>query len=220
MLRLVFLGPPGVGKGTQAQLLAQRYQVPKISTGDILRDAVSRETALGRKAKSFMDRGQLVPDEVIVGVVQERLGSPDCRSGYILDGFPRTLPQAQALSQFLQEQQTPLHRVLCLEVSESELLRRLSGRRSCPHCQRVYHSDFNPPRQPERCDACGSSLLQRADDQEETVKKRLGVYQADTAPLIAYYDEQGLLAQIDGQGAIEAVQGRLVEALKTAVSGK
>lgn len=213
-LRLVFLGPPGVGKGTQSQRLAQRFGVLQVSTGDMLREAVASGTALGLKAKSFMDRGQLVPDEVIIGVVQERLAQPDCRSGFILDGFPRTVPQARALTEHLEAAKTPLDGVVYVEVPEEEILRRLTGRRNCPKCQRVYHVAFNPPRQEGRCDACGTALLQRDDDREETVKKRLSVYRADTSPLVAFYEERKLLNRIDGEGSIEEVFGRILKALE------
>ena len=213
-MRLIFLGPPGAGKGTQAQRLAEHYSLVKISTGDILRDAVSRKTPLGIKAKSFMDQGSLVPDDVVIGLIRERLKVSDCRSGYVLDGFPRTVPQAEALSKILEEQRTPIDRVISFEVPEQDLIRRLTGRRSCPACKRVYHLDFQPPKQPDRCDVCGETLIQREDDREETVKNRLRVYAQETAPLLKYYDELKILSQIDGRGSIDSVLNRLLEALK------
>jgi len=213
-LRLVFLGPPGVGKGTQAQMLAEGYSLMKISTGDILREAVSRETPLGLQAKAFMESGRLVPDGVIIGVIRERLSSPDCLSGYVLDGFPRTLGQAEALSKMLEAQGTPLHRAISFEAPEEELIRRLTGRRSCPRCQRIYHLYFHPPQQKDQCDVCGEALIQREDDREETVKKRLRIYETETAPLLKFYGEQKILSKIDGRGSIEEVFKRLLQVLK------
>lgn len=213
-MRLVFLGPPGVGKGTQAQRLVERYSILKMSTGDILRESVTRQTPLGLQAKSFMDSGRLVPDQVVIGLVHEWLKGLAKTQGYVLDGFPRTLVQAQALTRILDELKTPLHRAISFEVPEPELIRRLTGRRSCPKCQRVYHLEFNPPRQPGRCDTCGGTLIQRDDDREETVRKRLKVYQEETVPLLTYYDELKLLSRINGQGTIEEVSERLLEIFK------
>jgi len=213
-MRFVFLGPPGVGKGTQAQMLAERDSLMKISTGDILREAVSRETPLGLQAKAFIESGQLVADEVVIGVIRERLSGPDSRFGYVLDGFPRTLGQAEALSKMLEGQRTPLHRVISFEVPEQELIRRLTGRRSCPRCQRIYHLNFHPPRQQDRCDVCGEVLIQREDDREETVRRRLRIYEAETAPLLKFYEAQKILSKIDGSGSIEEVFKRLLQVLK------
>ncbi|MGH7273634.1 MAG: adenylate kinase [Nitrospiria bacterium] len=213
-LRLVFLGPPGVGKGTQAQMLAECDSLVKISTGDILREAVSQKTPLGLQAKDFMETGRLVPDEVIIGVIGERLSSPDRPSGYVLDGFPRTLGQAEALSKMLEAHGTPLHRAISFEVPEKELIRRLTGRRSCPRCQRIYHLDFHPPQQKDQCDVCGEALIQREDDREETVRKRLRIYETETAPLLKFYEEQEILSKIDGRGSIEEVFKRLLQVLK------
>ncbi len=212
-MRLIFLGPPGVGKGTQAQKLAETASIQKISTGDILRDAVSRKTDLGLKAKQFMDAGQLVPDEVVIGLIRERLSSPDCDGGFVLDGFPRTVPQAEALGRLLEERESPIQRVISLEVSEHELVRRITGRRSCPECKRVYHIDYQPPKQSGACDSCGAKLIQRDDDREETVRKRLGVYHKQTAPLVEYYSARSLLARVDGLGSVEEVFGRLKAAV-------
>jgi adenylate kinase len=208
-MRLIFLGPPGAGKGTQAERLAKRYSLVKISTGDILRDAVLRNTPLGLKAKSYMDRGNLVPDEVVIGLIRERLKEPDSRSGYVLDGFPRTVPQAEALAQILEEYKTPIDHVISFEVPEKDLVRRLTGRRSCPVCKRIYHLDLQPPKKPNRCDDCGGALSQREDDREETVRKRLEVYSKETAPLLKYYDTQKLLRRVDGGGSIDSVMDSL-----------
>lgn len=213
-MRFIFLGPPGVGKGTQAQRLTDRYSLMKISTGDILREAVFRRTPLGLQAKTFMDSGRLVPNDVVIGVIRERLSEPDSPSGYVLDGFPRTLAQAEALSKILEELKTPIHRVISFELPEQELIRRLTGRRSCPDCQRIYHLDFHPPCKPGRCDVCGGELIQREDDQEETVRNRLRVYKEETAPLLEYYAKQELMSQINGSGSIEAVFERLLAVLK------
>lgn len=216
-MRLILLGPPGAGKGTQSQKLAEYYSWVKISTGDILREAVSRKTPLGLEAKSFMDKGGLVPDDVVIGLIRERLKDSDCHSGYILDGFPRTLPQAQALSRILEEEKTPIDWVISFEVPEQDLVRRLTGRRSCGNCKRVYHLDFNPPKQSDLCDACGGALVQREDDREETVRNRLRIYEKETAPLLKYYDDKMILGRIDGWGAIDVVFDRLHQILNTKV---
>ena len=184
-MRLILLGPPGAGKGTQAKRLASGLGAPQISTGDILRQAVSDGTELGRKAKSFMDRGALVPDEVVIGIIEERLRRHDCARGYILDGFPRTLPQAEALLRTLTSIQASLDRVLSIEVPEEELVKRLAGRRVCRACGYMYHVKTNPARQAGVCDKCGGSLYQRDDDKEETIRHRLRVYREQTEPLIA-----------------------------------
>ncbi len=212
-MRLILLGPPGAGKGTQAKLFAGRFGAPQISTGDILRQAVADGTDLGRKARSFMDQGALVPDEVVIGIIEERLRKPDCARGYILDGFPRTLRQAEALSQTLRAIQAPLDRVVSVEVPEDDLVRRLSGRRVCRGCGQMYHVEANPSRQAGVCDKCGDSLYQRDDDTEETIRHRLRVYREQTEPLIAYYDQKGLLARIEGCGSIEEISQRIARAL-------
>jgi adenylate kinase len=204
-MRLIFLGPPGVGKGTQAQRLSAEFRIPKISTGDILRDAVAKKTPLGVQAKSFMDGGKLVPDEVVIGIIRERLKESGYKEGFILDGFPRTVPQARALTAMLGQSQSGIDRALNFELSDHDLIRRLSGRRSCPNCQAVYHVEFNPPRKPDQCDQCGGKLIQRNDDQPETIRKRLEVYQSQTLPLIGFYEDQGVLTRMDGSGNPEAV---------------
>ncbi|MBI3610645.1 MAG: adenylate kinase [Nitrospirae bacterium] len=212
-MRLIFLGPPGVGKGTQAQKLSAQLRIPKISTGDILREAVSKKTALGLDARSFMESGKLVPDEVVIGIIRERMIEADCRKGFILDGFPRTEPQARALALMLNRDRPGLDRVLNFELSETELVRRLSGRRSCPNCQAVYHVELNPSRNPDRCDRCDGKLIQRSDDHPETIRKRLEVYQAQTLPLIRFYEGQGVLTRIDGSGSPDGVYQRVMSAV-------
>ncbi len=212
-MRLILLGPPGAGKGTQAKLLTGRLGVPQVSTGDMLRQAVADGTELGRKAKSFMDRGALVPDEVVIGIIEERLRKADCGQGYILDGFPRTLPQAEALSRALTSLSASLDRVLSVEVPEDDLVKRLTGRRICRGCGYMFHVDTHPPRQIGVCDKCGGMLYQRDDDKEETIRHRLRVYREQTEPLIAYYDTLGLLRRIDGCGTIEEISQRVHQAL-------
>jgi adenylate kinase len=209
-MRLVFLGAPGVGKGTQAELMASRLRHPKISTGDILREAVRRKTALGVQAKTFMDQGQLVPDAVVIGLVDEKLAEPASSSGFILDGFPRTVPQAEELKKLLGVRCQQLDRVVKFSVRRDELIRRISGRRSCPQCQAVFHLDFAPPSRQGICEKCGAQLVQRSDDQKETVEARLIVYEQQTAPLVDYYTQQDLLSELDGSGSIETVHERLM----------
>jgi adenylate kinase len=208
-VRLVFLGPPGAGKGTQARELAGEWGVPQIATGDMLRDAASAGTPLGRQAKSYMDRGVLVPDDVIIGLIAERLAQQDAEHGFILDGFPRTIPQAEALDRLLKDLGRPLDRVILFDVSEPELLRRLTGRRSCPVCQSTYHLVSAPPSQPGICDRCGGTLVQRVDDREDTVRKRLAVYADQTAPLLDYYRNRGLLASVSGEGAVDTIRAAI-----------
>jgi adenylate kinase len=202
-MRLVFLGAPGVGKGTQAQRLAAAEKLTQISTGDILRDAVKRGTALGVKAKSFMDAGKLVPDDVVIALVEEKLKSPDVANGYILDGFPRTVAQAESLDRLLTG--NGITHVINFEVPKAEIIRRLSGRRNCAKCLKVYHVESAPPRRADTCDGCGEPLQQRADDKPETIESRLGVYDRQTSPLIEYYKKQGLLHSIDATASIEDV---------------
>jgi adenylate kinase len=211
---VILLGPPGSGKGTQAQKMAEQYHIPQISTGDILRGAVKEQTPLGVEAKGYMDQGKLVPDEVVVGIVRDRVKAPDCNGGFILDGFPRTLTQAEALDATLQEMKRGIDHVVSIEVDNEELLRRLTGRRTCRTCGAMYHLIFNPPTQEGLCDTCGGELYQRDDDQEETIRARLQVYEEQTAPLIAYYRKRDLLRTINGVGAIEKIFGEIVQAVE------
>lgn len=212
-MRIILLGPPGAGKGTQAKLLIERLGVPQISTGDMLRAAVKAGTALGREAKSFMDRGALVPDGVIVGLVRERLQAADCSGGYILDGFPRTAAQAEALDATLRELRASLDHVLCLDVPSEALIVRIAGRRTCRACGAMFHATFSPSKRDGVCDACGGETYQRDDDREETVRQRLQVYADQTAPLIRYYEERGLLRRIAGTGEIAEIFARMLGAL-------
>ena len=210
MKNLILLGPPGVGKGTQAKLLVERFGIPQISTGDILRAAVKELTPMGVKAKGYMDSGALVPDEVVIGIVEERLAQGDCAQGFILDGFPRTVAQADALKQVLAGLARSIDHVISLSVDKDELLRRLTGRRACPKCGAVYHIEFAPPKSAGRCDRCATELFQREDDKEETILHRLTVYEEQTAPLIDYYTSSGLLRSVNGLGTVESIQSEIV----------
>jgi adenylate kinase len=197
-LNLILLGPPGAGKGTQAERLTDDFNVPYIATGNMLRAAVQEQTELGKEAKAYMDEGKLVPDPVITGVILEAIESDDARDGFILDGFPRTIPQADALSEGLKAHDRELTAAILIEVPDDEVLRRMSGRRVSVKTGRVYHVDFDPPKHAGRCDVDGSRLVQRDDDAPETVKNRLAVYHDQTEPLINYYEDQGLLRRFDG----------------------
>jgi adenylate kinase len=205
-VRLVFLGPPGAGKGTQARDLAGAWGVPQVATGDMLREAVAAGTPLGREARRFMDQGALVPDDVIVGLIGERLAQPDAKKGFVLDGFPRTIPQAEALERLLAERGIGLDRAIYFEVPEAELVRRLTGRRLCRSCQTPYHVVSAPPAREGVCDRCGGQLYQRDDDAEATVRNRLAVYARQTAPLLDFYRRRSLLAEVPGHGPIDAVR--------------
>ena len=211
-MRVVLLGPPGAGKGTQARRLAARWSVPQVATGDMLREAVARGTKLGLEARRYMDAGELVPDSVIIGLVRERLAQPDGRKGFVLDGFPRTAAQAEALDQLLEAEGTPLDRVVLFQMADEELVARLSGRRVCRNCGRNYHVTLSPPRTPGMCDHCGGELYQRTDDEEATVRRRQAVYARDTRPLVEYYRRRGLLATISGAGPVDTVQAELIKA--------
>jgi adenylate kinase len=213
-VRVVLVGPPGAGKGTQAQFVAAELSVPKISTGDIFRANVSQGTPLGIKAKTFMDAGDLVPDEVTIEMVRDRLAEDDAAKGFLLDGFPRNVPQAQVLDAMLLELGTSLDVVLELVVDDDEVVRRLSGRRTCRNCNRVWHLDFEPPEVDGVCDRCGGELFQRDDDREETIRHRLEVYAEQTAPLVGYYADAGILVGIDATGPVDDVTDRAIRALR------
>lgn len=212
-MRIILLGPPGAGKGTQAKLLIERLQIPQISTGDMLRAAVKDGTPLGRQAKAYMDHGTLVPDEVIIGLVRERLQAPDCGRGYVLDGFPRTVAQAEALEKTLGELRLNLDHVLCLDVPSEDLVARIAGRRTCRQCGSMSHVRFSPTRRDGACDACGGETYQRDDDREETVRRRLTVYAEQTAPLVRFYEGRGLLRRVAGTGEIGEIFARMVRSL-------
>ncbi|MDZ7262742.1 MAG: adenylate kinase [candidate division KSB1 bacterium] len=211
-MSVILLGAPGTGKGTQATLLAEKYNLPWISTGDILRDAVKRGTELGQQARQFMDSGRLVPDEIMIALVQERLGEADCGKGFILDGFPRTVLQAQALDQYLEAKNKSIKVVICLEVGREKLVQRLTSRRVCRSCGADYNLITNPPPANGRCRVCGGEIYQRTDDREETIAKRLQVYEEQTRPLKEYYQKQGKLEIVAGEGSVKDVQ-RLIQAV-------
>ncbi len=208
-MRLIFLGPPGAGKGTQARELAREWGVPQVATGEMLREAVAAGTPLGREAKRIMGTGALVPDDVIVGLIAERLRQPDAAGGFILDGFPRTIGQAEALGRLLKDLGQKLDGVVYFQVAEPELLRRLTGRRLCRQCQTAFHMVSAPPRREGICDHCGGPLYQRDDDSEATVGNRLRVYEQQTAPLLDYYRHRGLLTPIDGVGPVDAIRAAI-----------
>jgi adenylate kinase len=213
-MRLVLVGPPGAGKGTQAQFVSAHLAVLQISTGDIFRANVSEGTSLGKQAREFMDAGDLVPDEITVAMVRDRLESDDADRGFLLDGFPRTVPQAVQLDEILRELDTELDVVLELVVDDGEVVRRLSGRRTCRRCGHIWHVDFDPPSADGICDNCGGELFQRDDDQAATIRHRLEVYYEQTAPLIGYYAEQGILVGIDAMGPVDDVTERASAALR------
>ncbi|MEO8293840.1 MAG: adenylate kinase [Actinomycetota bacterium] len=213
-MRLVLVGPPGAGKGTQAQFIASHFAIPKISTGEIFRANVSQGTELGLEARKYMDLGDLVPDEVTIGMVEDRLGHDDAQSGFLLDGFPRTVRQAEVLDVLLEPLLAALDVVLELVVDDDEVVRRLSGRRTCHQCGHVWHLDFDPPGTEGICDRCGGELFQRDDDSEETIRHRLEVYADQTSPLIGYYGDKGLLRGVDATGPVEDVTERAINALR------
>jgi adenylate kinase len=213
-MRLVLLGAPGAGKGTQAKKIIEKYPMPQISTGDLLRAAVAAGTALGKEAKAVMDKGELVPDSVVLGMVEERLKQDDCKSGYILDGFPRNTRQAEALDAMLGKLNMALTAALSVDVPFENLMKRLTGRRTCKACGQMYNVFFNAPKKEGACDKCGGQLFQRDDDKEETIKKRLDVYNAQTAPLIDYYGKKGILKSVDGgTGTIDEIFVKVCNAL-------
>lgn len=208
--RLIMLGPPGAGKGTQAEKLVDEHGIPQVSTGDMLREARRKETELGRKAAEYMNAGELVPDDVVIGIVEERLSSEEMREGFILDGFPRTLEQAESLA----EMEVSIDAVVNLEVSEDEVVRRLSGRLHCPECGAAFHEEFDPPEEAEVCDRCGAELEQREDDRPEVVRERLEEYRSKTEPLVDFYRERGVLEAVDGEGTPDDVAERVLAAVE------
>ncbi len=212
-MRLVLLGPPGAGKGTQAQALAARWGIPQVASGDLLRAAVREESELGREAVRYMDRGQLVPDQLVLKMIAERLRRKDARDGFILDGFPRNVMQAEALTTGLERAGLKLDKVVAVIAPDEELVKRISGRRTCRNCSAMYHVIFEPPAKPGVCDKCGGELYQRDDDAEETVRERLKVYAETTRPLLDYYARLGLLAQVDGLGRTDEVEQRILAAV-------
>ena len=214
---VILLGAPGVGKGTQGSLISKQFAIPQISTGDILRNEVKKSTELGKQAKNFMNKGELVPDDVIVGMMESRIKADDCSNGFILDGFPRTVEQADALGRMLDKNKLKLNCSLLIDVPEDVIIERLTGRRVCPNCGEVYHLKYNPPKNDNVCDKCGTELIQRDDDKKETVKNRLDVYNRSTAPLINYYERKGKLIKINGMGSIDQIFDNVKLAFKEAV---
>jgi len=212
-LYIILLGAPGAGKGTQAVMLAEKLNLVQVASGDLFRRALQQETELGLKAKSYMEKGQLVPDEITIQMVLERLSAPDCENGAILDGFPRNTQQAEALEKAIAPQSKAVDKVVYIKVSQEELIKRLGGRWICRKCQAPYHAVDSPPRVEGKCDRCGGELYQRADDTVETVKKRLEVYFAETSPLIDYYNRAGKLVEVNGEGSVPEVHGRIAKAL-------
>jgi adenylate kinase len=212
-MNLILLGPPGAGKGTQAKLLLEKYKLPQISTGDILREAIRQETALGKQAAPLLATGKLVPDEIVIGIIDERLKRDDCKGGFVLDGFPRTIPQAEALEAQLTKAGKKIDKVISLEVDDAAIVGRMGGRRSCPADGSVFHLTNSPPKTAGKCDKCGTALVQREDDVPEKVQHRLTVYAEMTAPLKVFYGKRNLLQKIDGMGTSDAVFKSIVAAL-------
>ena len=204
-MRIILLGPPGAGKGTQAKKIADEFGICHISTGEIFRKAVSEQTPLGKKAAEYIDKGLLVPDEVVEGIVESRLGMNDCKTGFLLDGFPRTVSQAESLANYMKQKGIKLDLVLSIEVDQENLIERFTGRRTCKQCGATFHIKFSPPKNPGICDKCNGKLIVRKDDETDTVKKRLKVYETTTAPLIDYYNRYQLLATVDGARPIDEV---------------
>ncbi|HEX3409779.1 MAG TPA: adenylate kinase [Candidatus Binataceae bacterium] len=212
-MRLVLLGPPGAGKGTQARMLETRLGVPQVASGDLLRTAVQSKSALGLKAKGFMDKGALVPDELVLQLVDARLREPDAHGGFILDGYPRTVPQAETLARILDARGEKLDRVVAISVPDEEIIKRISGRRTCRDCGAMFHLIYDPPRNMGLCNSCNGELYQREDDAEDTVRMRLQVYAASTRPLLEHYERLGILSPIDGIGRTEEIEARILEAI-------
>jgi adenylate kinase len=212
-MRIILLGPPGAGKGTQAKRLVERYGLAVVATGDIFRDQIARQTQLGLEAKRYVDHGEYVPDEITTKMVLERLDQPDAREGFILDGFPRTVPQAQALERALAASGRPISAVLNFTIADATAVKRLMARQVCPNCKRSYNTEFKPPRIEGTCDVCGHALMNRSDDDEATIRRRLEVYQRETKPLVLYFWERGLLRDIDSEAPEEVVAHRTIEAI-------
>lgn len=213
-MRLIFLGPPGVGKGTQAQRICAKYSIPQISTGDMYRQAIKDQTQLGMKADALMKSGKLADDSITLNLVKERLKKTDCKNGFLMDGFPRTIPQAEGFDVLLNEVKQKLDAVISIEVPEEKIIDRLSGRRQCPDCSAVYHIENSPPKKKDVCNKCGKILIQRNDDKPETIQKRLEVYRTLTAPLIAFYKKKKLLRTVDGDQDMDTVFGEILTVLE------
>jgi len=213
-MNLILLGAPGAGKGTQAKFIVEKYGIPQISTGDMLREAVAKGTELGRKAKEFMDQGKLVPDDIVIGIVKERLKQKDCERGFILDGFPRTKAQAEALDKIMEEMGKKIDAVINISVPEEEVVRRIVNRRTCRKCGAIYHLIYDPPKKPGTCDRCEGELYQRDDDREEVVRQRFSVYRKSTEPLIDYYRKRGILYDVDGRKDIGEVKAEILSVLE------
>lgn len=212
-MNIMLFGAPGAGKGTQAKFLIEKYGIPQISTGDILRAAIKEGTAMGLEAKRFMDEGKLVPDSTIIGIIKDRLSQEDCKKGFILDGFPRTIAQAEALEVLMKEMGITLDKVISLNVPDELIVGRVTGRKVCPACGASFHIEFNPPKVEGKCDLCGADLITRKDDNAETVTKRLGEYHSQTAPLFDFYQERGVLVDIDGTKSVEAITKEIFDIL-------
>ncbi len=212
-MRLIFIGPPGVGKGTQATLIKDHFDILHLSTGDILREEIAQQSTVGIKAKSFMDRGYLVPDNILLEMMEKRLQQPHSENGYILDGFPRTIPQAEGLDDILERTNQVLDAVVSIELDTDTIVKRLSGRRSCKQCDSIINLLFNPPKTEGHCDICSGELVQRSDDKDEVILNRLTVYNEQTAPLLDYYTNKGLIITIDGQGDIAVIENNILEVL-------
>lgn len=212
-MKLILFGPPGAGKGTQASLISHKYGIPHISTGDMLRKSVREGTDLGKLAKSYMDRGELVPDDVVIGIIKDKITKNGLKKGFMLDGFPRTIPQAEALDKALSQEGLKVEAVISIEVDDEEIVRRISGRRVCEKCGAMYHIAYQPPRNLGFCDKCGGNLYHRDDDSEEVIRKRLQVYRSQTEPLKEYYGKSGILYKVDGMGKVEEVFGRIEKIL-------
>ena len=213
-MRLILLGPPGAGKGTQAKMLKEKFQIPQISTGDILRQAVKDNTELGARAKTVMDAGQLVPDDIVIDLIKERIREEDCKTGFILDGFPRNITQAEKLSETLQDMNLAIDNVIDLEVDEGEVVERLTGRSTCSECGAMFHQVSRPPKVNEICDSCGGKLEQRPDDNKDTIEERLKVYSESTAPLKEFYSKQESLRTVEAKGTVEEIFSRVCEMIE------